>query len=67
MASKKEKQVSVKALVNICYDKDFYKINEEFKVRISDAQEMNDRGYVELMEESPIDVEDQEEVIEEGE
>lgn len=67
MANKKEKQVSVKALVNICYDKGFYKINEEFKVRISDAQEMNDRGYVELMEELPIDVEDQEEVIEEGE
>ena len=42
-----------KALVYIKYDKEKYKPGEEFQVRGSDAQDIGEHGYIELLEELP--------------
>lgn len=70
MASKKT--IQAKALVNLKYDKNCFKISDELKVRVDDAKEMVERGYIELLDEVSNVNEDEgeEEVtaeIEEGE
>ncbi|MBY6871673.1 hypothetical protein HYH37_00405 [Clostridium botulinum] len=69
MSKKKEENlVKAKAKVYLKYDKDFFKIGEELKVRIEDAKEMVEKEYVELLENLPKeDTETPGEDIEEGE
>lgn len=62
MANKKT--VKAKALVNLKYDKDCFKIGNELKVRIEDALDMVQKGQIELLEELPE--ENQEEEMEES-
>ncbi|MBU5268897.1 DUF7210 family protein [Clostridium tepidum] len=42
--------IKVRALVNIKYDKDCFKIGDEFEVRTEDSEEMTKKGYVESLE-----------------
>ncbi|EPY2273786.1 hypothetical protein ACXAUS_002660, partial [Clostridium sporogenes] len=51
MANKKT--VKAKALVNLKYDKDCFKIGNELKVRIEDALDMIEKEHIELLEELP--------------
>lgn len=53
--AKREKKVKVKALVNLKYDSNFAKINEDFVVRESDLIEMLENGYVVALEEVELD------------
>lgn len=47
-----EKRImKVRALVNIKYDKDCFKIGDEFEVSEEDSKEITEKGYVELLEE----------------
>jgi len=45
-----EKLKKVKALVNIKYDENCFKIGDEFEIREDDAEKMTKKGYVELLE-----------------
>ena len=45
-----EKLKKVKALVNIKYDEDCFKIGDEFEIREDDVEKMTNKGYVELLE-----------------
>lgn len=45
----------VKALVNIKYDEECFKIGDEFEVRKEDSKEMSQKGYIELLEELPVE------------
>lgn len=63
----KAKMIEVKALVNLKYDKEPISINEEFKVRIEDATEMAQKGYVEILDEVPEEKEGEGEPPEGGE
>lgn len=47
----KKNLVEAKALVNLKYDKDFFGVGSEFKIRKEDAEEMSSKGYVRLLEE----------------
>ncbi|HBJ2602288.1 TPA: hypothetical protein LA751_001567 [Clostridium botulinum] len=69
MSKKKEENlVKAKAKVYLKYDKDFFKIGEELKVRIEDAKEMVEKEYIELLEELPKENEEEiGESAEEGE
>jgi hypothetical protein len=49
MANKKT--IKAKALVNLKYDKDCFKIGNELKVRIEDALDMVEKDHIELLEE----------------
>lgn len=40
----------VKALVNIKYDENCFKIGDEFEIREDDVEKMTNKGYVELLE-----------------
>lgn len=54
MAKKIEEELKkVKALVNIKYDEECFKIGDEFEVRKEDSKEMSQKGYIELLEELP--------------
>lgn len=53
MAKKDALFVKAKALINLKYDKDVVKIGQEFKIKVEDAQEIADRGCIELLEELP--------------
>ncbi|WP_443660487.1 DUF7210 family protein [Clostridium algidicarnis] len=55
----KKNLVKAKALVNIKYDKDCFEVGDELKVRIEDAEEMSQKGYVELLGELPEESEGQ--------
>lgn len=44
----KAKMASAKALVNLKYDKNCFKIGEELKVRVSDVEAMKGKGYIEV-------------------
>lgn len=48
-----EELKKVKALVNIKYDEECFKIGDEFEVRKEDSKEMSQKGYIELLEELP--------------
>lgn len=52
------KQIKVMALVNIKHDKNFYKVNDEFKLKEDEAKELNQRGFVSLLEDVKKDDED---------
>ncbi|HCL4549748.1 hypothetical protein EXM36_02875 [Clostridium botulinum] len=66
MANKKT--VKAKALVNLKYDKDCFKIGNELKVRIEDALDMVEKEHIELLEELPKENEEEiGESAEEGE
>ncbi|MHB9925517.1 DUF7210 family protein [Clostridium botulinum] len=66
MANKKT--VKAKALVNLKYDKDCFKIGNELKVRIEDALDMVEKEHIELLEELPKENEEETgESAEEGE
>ncbi|NFD28794.1 hypothetical protein EXN57_02000 [Clostridium botulinum] len=66
MANKKT--VKAKALVNLKYDKDCFKIGNELKVRIEDALDMAGKEHIELLEELPKENEEEiGESAEEGE
>ncbi|ENK0558489.1 hypothetical protein AB2T19_003308 [Clostridium botulinum] len=58
MANKKT--VKAKALVNLKYDKDCFKIGNELKVRIEDALDMVEKEHIELLEELPEENQDEE-------
>ncbi|EHN14521.1 hypothetical protein [Clostridium sporogenes] len=58
MANKKT--VKAKALVNLKYDKDCFKIGNELKVRIEDALDMVQKGQIELLEELPEENQEEE-------
>lgn len=45
----KAKMVNAKALVNLKYDKDCFKIGEELKVRASEVEAMEGKGYIEVL------------------
>ncbi|AUN10676.1 hypothetical protein CF055_00105 [Clostridium botulinum] len=57
MANKKA--VKAKALVNLKYDKDCFKIGNELKVRIEDALDMVEKEHIELLEELPKENEEE--------
>ncbi|MBU3208527.1 hypothetical protein KPL28_02620 [Clostridium algidicarnis] len=57
MATKKT--VKAKALLNLKYDKDCFEADGELKIRIEDAGEMSEKGYIELLEELPEENEGQ--------
>ncbi|MBY6878467.1 hypothetical protein EXN65_18260 [Clostridium botulinum] len=66
MANKKT--IKAKALVNLKYDKDCFKIGDELKVRIEDALDMVEKEHIELLEELPKENEEEMgESAEEGE
>ncbi|AJE10117.1 hypothetical protein [Clostridium botulinum] len=66
MANKRT--VKAKALVNLKYDKDCFKIGDELKVRIEDALDMVEKEHIELLEELPKENEEEMgESAEEGE
>lgn len=44
----KEDFINVIALVNLKYDKEIYKIGDEFKVRKVDSKNMLEKEYIEL-------------------
>lgn len=44
------KAIRVIALVNIKYDNNCYKIKDEFNVRIEDLKEMNENGFIEILD-----------------
>ncbi|WXR61228.1 hypothetical protein WG909_13135 [Peptostreptococcaceae bacterium AGR-M142] len=52
------KQIKVMALVNIKHDKNFYKVNDEFKLKEDEAKELNQRGFVSLLEDVKKDDEE---------
>ncbi|EPS47732.1 hypothetical protein HYH70_15690 [Clostridium botulinum] len=58
MANKKT--VKAKALVNLKYDKDCFKIGNELKVRIEDALDMIEKEHIELLEELPEENQEEE-------
>lgn len=58
MANKKT--IKAKALVNLKYDKDCFKIGNELKVRIEDALDMVQKGQIELLEELPEENQEEE-------
>ncbi|WP_040328439.1 hypothetical protein [Clostridium ihumii] len=43
-----EEFINVRALVNIKYDKEVYKIGDEFTIRKENSQDMLEKEYVEL-------------------
>lgn len=45
---KNEEFINVRALVNLKYDKEVYKIGDEFTVRKENSQDMLEKEYVEL-------------------
>lgn len=45
---KNEDFINVRALVNLKYDKEIYKIDDEFKVRKADSKNMLEKEYIEL-------------------
>lgn len=49
----KNNLIKVKALVYLKYDKTCVAINEEFDARKKDVKEMQDKGFVEVLEEMP--------------
>ncbi|MBU3205133.1 hypothetical protein [Clostridium algidicarnis] len=57
MATKKT--VKAKALLNLKYDKDCFEADSELKIRIEDAGEMSEKGYIELLGELPEENEGQ--------
>lgn len=69
MAKKESKTVKVKALVNLKYDKECKVKDEELNVRVEDALEMVERGYIELLEDIPKEdaASDREDGTKEGE
>lgn len=44
----KEDFINVIAIVNLKYDKEIYKIGDEFKVRKADSKDMLEKEYIEL-------------------
>ncbi|MBY6900194.1 DUF7210 family protein [Clostridium botulinum] len=58
MANKRT--VKAKALVNLKYDKDCFKIGNELKVRIEDALDMIEKEHIELLEELPEENQEEE-------
>lgn len=56
MSKKIEEELKkVKALVNIKYDEECFKIGDEFEVRKEDSIGMCQKGYIELLEELPVE------------
>lgn len=53
----KEKLFKAKALVNLKYDQEIKGIGEELAIRKEDARELSERGYIELLEELPVEEE----------
>lgn len=45
----KAKMVNAKALVNIKYDKNCFKIGDALKVRASEVEAMEGKGYIEVL------------------
>ncbi|CAM3001968.1 hypothetical protein HAHI6034_10900 [Hathewaya histolytica] len=63
-----KKSIKVKALVNLKYDKECFTVGDELKVRVEDVKEMHEKGYAELLEETPEENQDSEgELSKEGE
>lgn len=63
--AKNENKIKVRALVNITYDENSFKIGEDFNVRVMDAQELEERCFVEVLED--LITQENEEEIKEGE
>lgn len=47
--------VKAEALVNLKYNEDCFEVGDEFKVNFTDAVEMEERGFIEVLEQIPID------------
>lgn len=44
-----KREIKVKALLNLKYDKDIVKINKEFLIRESDSEGLVKAGYIEII------------------